>query len=217
ELFMITDDGEEWIGSFASDENGIVSFEIAAAGSYVIREVLPLGWKAVDPLYFSVDEEGVLSWEGDCSFVNEAIIYGGDDPGKELWMGVHLSTSGIGTTTVTMQGDTQYVIPGAGWGFTYVKLVGLSLTNPLTFDIIGNKVVYGQAVVSLDADLNIVLTISGITISSGNETVKVELSNDPADMIKHGDYSYKVSNPVQNENGSYTFVISFDVSPFAVN
>lgn len=220
ELYKVIDGEEKYIATYNTDNLGVVSFtlgdqktkEVEEAGDYVIYEIPQAGWTQktyTNGLNFTISSVGVVAWTLEPQDYNEPIIVNKENI-YNFWAGIHLSTEGIGTTTVTMGSGEQYVIPGAGWGFTYVKAEGLSKTNPLVFNIIGNKKIYGTVTLSLNENLELVVTIERISISAGKESVKIMVSRIESDMNKHSNYDYKISPP-QMIDGKYTIVIPSSV------
>jgi len=135
-----------------------------------------------------------------------------------FWAGVHLSVSG-GTNTLTMAGDEQFKVEGNGnnW-FTYIKVEGLSKSNPLTFDIIGNKKTYGTAELRVNENDELEITLEGnITLT---DAVKVMVSADE-NVLKQsvpGKYE-KVPAPAKTDDGKYVIVVpatTFNLADFIV-
>ena len=132
------------------------------------------------------------------------------EPEPELtynfWAGVHLDVEG-GTNTVTMANGERFST-GQGWGFTYIKVEGLSKSKPLTFDIVGNKQTYGTAELSVNENDELVIILEGISLASGKEVIKVMLTADESWLLNNnqGKYALKMPAPAKTD-GKYVIVV----------
>ena len=134
---------------------------------------------------------------------------------KDFWMAVHLDVAGSGTLTLQGTDGTYGGATGQGWGFTYFKVSKLSQSNPLSYDIVGNKdVVYGTAVISLNDNLEIVISISGVDLKDTAAAVKAHIADDESAFkgvkLSPGKYEFQ-SGPVQcTDDGTYTVTIPWN-------
>jgi len=155
---------------------------------------------------------------GGNQFVNEEKEFYG------FWAAIHLDFSGSswnpssdGTATVTdgTPGQTN----GQGWGFTYFRVDELSKYDPLEFYLKQNGNTPGKVILSVNANNEIVITIEGITLKSGNEVIKVMVTNNEQWLKTHnqGDYTFKAKAPAKNAEGQYVITIpkkTFNLADF---
>ena len=213
--------GDEYINTAFNGADGKVYFELKGLTEeavYTIREVAQDGWAASGDLAFTATAQGPV-WVGGIDTIDNAAtdVYGG------LWAAVHLDVNGSdcdndsGTNTVTMTGGTQYST-GQGWGFTYFSIDGLSWSTPVEFDIVGNGVVYGKATVSLSPSNDLIITIEGVSIKGGNESIKVMVTANESWLKKNNQGSYKFkSSGLDWEVDEYLYVVTIPLSYFGIN